>query len=250
MSHIAFHSKEHETVYVHGSERAHMGIVITDMAAAIFPRGVGDEHPFINLVPQAERERWSWTLRGPQAEGWVKIYLSSYSDYQLEFNGTRHESKETVLNTILAMDSDIMSFMVKVDGTCESHGWFPDRDHNHFAAIMRQGLDRHILRSNRGWDAVIDMFEADLNEPIVMSYSVTNGFPNDEICGVMEKDVDEWYETHSQAQQWDASMAALRKLPYLEISGQTLNEQWFLDASTLWDAMESPEWKGEVDGTI
>jgi hypothetical protein len=177
---------------------------------------------------------------------WIPIYFSAHSDTKLHFNGQDHETFETVLNTILAMDSDIMSLMCKIWGNCESHGWFPPEDHEFFAMVMQQGLDRHILRSDKGWESVIEMFNAGLEDPIVMSYSVTEGFPNAELAGKDYEEEEEWWETTTPAEQWDVCMAALKEKPYEKISSETLNGMWFMDAATLWDAMESPEWKGEV----
>lgn len=245
MSYIAFHSKHHLDVHVRGSERFYMQNVMTDMAAAILPHGVGRPHPFSRLIPDTDRD-WRTLLAGNNADRWVSTYLSSHADTKLFFNGELHETTETVLNTILALDSDVLSLMCKIWGNCESHGWFPPENHNWFADVMRQGLDRHILRSDAGWEKVIKMFEADLSDPIVMSYSVTDGFPNAELAGKSYEEEEEWWETTSEAEQWDVCMAALKEKPYEKISSETLNGMWFRDAATLWDAMESPEWKGEV----
>lgn len=243
MSYIAFHSKRHKTVKVRGSERAHMGILVTDMAASILPRGLGARDNFTKLIPENYRDEWTSLLSGPGREEWLRTYLGGFSQKKLIFNGAEHNCSETALNTVLAMDSDVMSLMCKIDGTCESHGWFPSEDHNWFASVMEQGLDRHILRSDSGWEDVIKVFQDDLDEPIVMSYSVCDEFPNPYFFDLDAEACEAWYENQSDDEQWDSAMAALREMPYLEINSNTLNSQWFLDAATLWDAMESPEWR-------
>jgi hypothetical protein len=244
MSYIAFHTKGREAVKVRGSERAHMGILMADIAAAVLPRGLGSVHPFVNIIPVRDQDRWVPQLTEGRHAMWIPIYLSVHSDTKLHFNGEDHETVETVINTILAMDSDIMSFLAKVWGTCESHGWFAPDDHNWFAAVMQQGLERHLLRSNSGWEQVIELFEADLAEPIVMSYSVTESFPNPWLCEVSAEDEDEWYETNTADERWDKAMTALRQRPHLQITCENLSGQPFLDGATLWDAVESPEWLG------
>lgn len=248
MSHIAFHSKHHDTVKVRGTERAHMSILITDMAAGMLPRGLGQVHPLINIVPKNARGWWEPRLQGQGVDEWVRIYLMSISDNKLKFNGELHHVTETVLNTIMAMESDIMSFMAKVWGTCETHGWFPPEDHSYFAKVIRKGRELNILRADAGWEAVAEMFEAELSDPIVMTYSVTDGFPNPYILGVPELDWDTWGEGRDDDDLWDEAMDALRATPYRKISKETLHGEWFLDAATLWDAVASPEWKENLDG--
>lgn len=246
MSYIAFHSKHHDTAHVRGSERAHMQIMMADMAAAVIPRGLGPVHPFVNLIPARDQDRWAPQLSEGRHATWIPIYFSAHSDTKLRFNGKEHETFETVLNTILAMNSDVMSFMAKVWGNCESHGWFPAEDHTFFADIINEGLINHILRPNKGWDKVLEMFNAGLEDPIVMSYSVTDGFPNAELAGHDYEGDEAWWESTTEEEQWDVCMAALMEKPYEDISAETLNGRWFLDAATLWDAMGSPEWKGDT----
>jgi hypothetical protein len=248
MSYIAFHTKGREEVKVWGSERAHMQLLMADIAAAVLPRGLGSVHPFVNIIPVRDQDRWVPQLTEGRHAMWIPIYLSAHSDTKLHFNGEDHETFETVINTILAMNSDIMSFMAKVWGNCESHGWFPPEDHMFFASIINEGLDRHILRSGKGWDQVLEMFSAGLEDPIVMSYSVTDGFPNAALAGHDYEEDEEWWLNTSAEEQWDVCVAALKEKPYEDISSDTLNGRWFLDAATLWDAVESPEWRGEHEG--
>lgn len=244
MSHIAFHTKGREPVKLRGSERAHFSILSVDIAAATLPRGLDMVPNFINLVPLKDRERWAPQLTAERYDSWVPIYLSSHSQTKLQFNGELHHCTETVLNTIIAMESDVMSLMVKIDGKCEVHGWFAPEDHSWFAAVMRRGLDNNLLRGNSGWEAVIELFESDLSEPIVMSYSVTDGFPNPHICDVSEEDEDEWFEHTTEDEKWDMSMLALRRTDWTQISVENLHNERYLDGATLWDAVASPEWKG------
>jgi hypothetical protein len=249
MSYIGFNTKGREMVKVRGSERAHMQIMFVDIAAAILPRGLGQVHPLLKIIPKSQQWRWEPQLQGPGALEWVQIYLSSHSDNKLEFNGERHNATETVLNTILAMDSNVMSFMAKVWGTCETHGWFPVEDHAYFAKIIRKGRELSILRADAGWEAVAEMFEAELSGPVVMTYSVTDGFPNPYVVGLNdEASIERWYEMLDEDEQWDTAIAGLQSQPHRKISKETLHGEWFLDASTLWDAMESPEWKENADG--
>lgn len=241
MTYIAFHSRD-RTTKVRGSERAHMSILISDITAAILPRGFDSNNDFLKLIPKEARSRWA-SLLATNADEWIRIYFSSFESWPLVYNGEEHPAREVALNTVIAMESDVMSMMAKMTGKCETHGWIDDGDRSWFADIIQKGRDNNILRPDSGWEDVIDHARVADDSALVMSYSVTDPFPNPYVAGVVgEEAVEAWYEQDDDV-QWNQAFWDLRDTPWTNISPANLHTEGYLDGTTIWDAMVSPEWR-------
>lgn len=103
------------------------------------------------------------------------------------------------LNTALAAGSPAVQLAAKINGWCESHLWIDGPDRAWLAGIIKDALDKGIYRrglwyadqpdtprdkwSDQGWGAIVDDLLSRDDEPVVLSYSVCDQFPNREAAG-------------------------------------------------------------------
>lgn len=188
------------------------------------------------------------------------------------------------LNTALVAGSDPVRLAAKINGWCESHAWVDGPDRAWMADIINEGLRAgiyrrelwyadtsdgpHDKRADQGWGQVVDLLRARDDEPVVMSYSVTDGFPNPWIAGWdppidpgwlpdwadgdghnewiamsgaeragwrREHADEQWYDLPAD-QQWELAMAGLRReRPWARIGPDTLAEVTFHYPVTVYD---------------
>ncbi|MEU7170230.1 hypothetical protein ABZ949_01910 [Micromonospora tulbaghiae] len=164
--------------------------------------------------------------------------------------GVEMHTSNLDLNTALVAGSDPIRLAAKIDGWCESHCWVEGPDRAWLASIVDQGLTAGLYRkglwysdtpdgprdkwSDQGWQQVTDLLRARDDEPVVLSYSVCDGFPNPEIAG-QAAESDGWYELPA-AEQWETAMAGLRReRPWARLAPDTLGEVMFGLPVTVYD---------------
>jgi hypothetical protein len=160
---------------------------------------------------------------------------------------------DLALNTLIATHSPVFQFMAKIHGTCEDHAWFEAEHAEWIANLIRQGRKDNVLRPEQGWESVADLCDAvatgTTSGPIVLSYSVCEGFPNADVAAPFwvpnpaaviipdgyaeEEGFDEdgfrrdaawaaWYDLASE-EQWRLAEAGMRARAYSrQISPDTL----------------------------
>jgi len=203
----------------------------------------------------------------------------------LRVAGVDLHTTDVGLNTALLAGSDLIRLAAKIDGWCEVHAWVEGGDRAWLAGIIEQGLRAGMYRQGlwmdnpdsgardkwapMGWDQVIGLLRARDDEPAVMSYSATDGFPNPYVAG-WEPPVDplwrpvwaadgeglaEWQELDDSirkeyhddrigelwaqlpaGQQWELAMDGLRRSrPWARLAPDTLAAQTFGLPVTVYD---------------
>ena len=166
----------------------------------------------------------------------------SYQDLVFSVNGHKVNACDINLNTALMVGSEQIQLAAKIHGWCEAHCWVDGPDRGWLAQIMRDGLEQGVYRAGlwyvsralenmeraedasdrrwveQGWETVIAHLESRDDEPIVMSYSVCDQFPNPDIAGIYPAfayEPDYSYDacTKKQYAEIDASEDAWDKLP-------------------------------------
>lgn len=198
------------------------------------------------------------------------------------------------LNTALVAGSDPVRLAAKLNGWCEQHCWVEGPDRKWLADIIDEGLRTGLYRrgfwyvgevtnmpakdhpnrkwSDQGWDDVLALLRESDDGPVVLSYSVTDGFPNSKIAGwepppmpdgwepdwadteeghaEWERDYptpedkaahyldtagDQWYDLPEE-ERWDMAMAGLRgRRPWAQLAPHTLTEYYFGIPVTVYD---------------
>jgi len=236
MSNIAFHSLSDSTVRVSGRERFRFAHFATQRLRESL--GIADRLADRPSTEQAQR---------------VASLLKNVPDY-LGALGHEHYARDLAmllamgfeaafdlgegcaepipawlcgLNTLIAEGSDPMILAARLHGQCEVHCYVEGKNRAWLAEIVDRGVGAGIYGAPwgyDGWPALAAHLRARDDEPVVTSYSVTEGFPN---AGVAERghlwtpdpdaDGKDWYALPDD-EQWRLCMTALRVgASYLEL---------------------------------
>lgn len=264
MSRIYWHGQHHESELL-GRERAYMGLLPEGIAREVVGRSLGGEHPIARILPSGV------TLPAYKDIDYaVHIYLSGLiDDGKLVWGGQTHNVGDLVLNTAIATGSPYLALLARLHGYCESHAWVAEKDREWLAGIIDGGRAVNIFRPDMGWESVAEHLRNGDGGPVVTSYSVCDGFPSnpprwmDEawppeqigkwdyaaLTAEQKKSVDDksdsWYDIPTD-EQWRIAFDALQKDWWLQLTPENLTQPMFSGTATLWDAVASPEYRGEV----
>lgn len=175
---------------------------------------------------------------------------------ELHVAGVQLGSMNVDLNTALVAGSDPIRLAAKIAGWGEAHAYIEGPDRAWVADIIDQALDAGLYRrtlrsadldgapreSSQGWEGVQELLRQRDDEPVVLSYSVADPFPNAEIAGIeLPRDKygdpigDTWYELPDE-EKWAKAMAGLRLTrPWARLAPDTLAEVAFHLAVTVYD---------------
>lgn len=191
MSAVRFHFGEGEVLQVRGMERAAMDFHTQKIAvgAAGLVSGMGpawdDREAMQKFGPYLSKDFWAEGAAEKIARG----LTSSLRDMGIfSWRGERIGMWSLVLNTALAVGSDPIRLCAKIHATCEIHGFFEGKDRDWFAGLIEEGLEDGVFRKDfenlhggrwsMGWPELIEQLRKNDTEPVVMSFTVTDGFPD------------------------------------------------------------------------
>ena len=270
MSRVYFHSLSGEAELL-GSERYHLSALAK---ATALGQVIRSPERFRALLPPGHYLR---QLRSNHPDAWAGWYETALrtSDKAIEYQGEAIESFALLLNTALETGDEALQLAARIDGQCEIHGWVDGPNRKWLAAMMQAAVDSGLFRqgfwvepgaggkrlwSAQGWDEVIALLLARDDEPVVMSYSVCESFPNPAAAGVspaIEDDPDDEYEDAREAfnlspkpDQWAACMAKLRTgTNGLEFRPDNWAEFRFMHKLSMADLM-ADDWETRLRETV
>lgn len=226
MSRIYFTTPTDEAE-VRGWERAWMGLVTAKAGATLIREAISVEtlrDRFINPNHSLMNRRSPNQLDAEWAR-WFDLSLATHYDLETLMVGVDGEplnAWEVSLNTLMAAGSDVMRLMARIDAQCESHGYIEGPARAWFAGLIEDGRRSNMLRADSGWESVVELARADDRTPMVMSYSVTDGFPNPRTSTFELPEGDEDCESWGALpleRRWELGMEWLRAHPgKLELS--------------------------------
>ncbi len=268
MSRVYFHSPSGDAELL-GSERYHLSGLAK---ATAMGQVIQDPERFRALLPPGH---YLSQLRSNHPDAWAGWHETALKtgDVVIEYEGQPIESFALLLNTALETGDEALRLAARIDGQCEIHGWVDGPNRKWLAGMMRAAVDAGVFRrgflagpgpggervwSEQGWDEVIALLLARDDEPVVMSYSVCEGFPNPTAAGVvsMEDDPDEEFEDAREAfdllprsEQWAACMAELRTgVNGLEFKPDNWEEFRFVHRLSMLDLM-TEDWEERLRET-
>lgn len=259
MSRIYFHS-EHATAEVYGPERAYAGNLCSGLALGVLPLDdyPSSPAPIRRLVPKSSYvHEYTGHYFQSHFETWFRVGMS---DAYFELDGARHDTFTLGLNTAYVLGGDAVKLLARLHGQCEIHVYVEGPHRAWLADIIARGRETKILRPEMGWESVIDLLRARDDEPVVTSYSVCDGFPNQGIAraeGVWESpalvredadgddedayDDDAWYDLPYE-EQWRVALQALRaqnaRRP-LELTPEIWDTFYFGSGVTAFDVVDA-----------
>jgi hypothetical protein len=217
VSRIYFHTPD-ETAEVKGSERAYMRMLAADVALAVLKPDYLSRDWLMSITdgPDYLDEEEHWKQRW---ETWFRL-----GEGDLIASGEKIGAGELALNTLIALGSELMKFVARVDGSCEDHAWCAPENAGWLGALIRQGRRENVLRPRQGWGDVADLFlRARIRgDYVVCSYSVSDSFPNRYVVGehgeLLPSETEEaaehrWYEL-SDRERWDLALEAIKARKY------------------------------------
>ncbi|MEV4393375.1 hypothetical protein [Nonomuraea sp. NPDC049607] len=181
------------------------------------------------------------------------------SGLDLDVAGVRLNTGNVDLNTALAVGSDPMRLAAKIAAWGSQHAFIEGPDRAWAADIVDQGLAAGPFRKQLtsqavphgpkrtvelGWGDVLALLRERDDEPVVLSYSAGESFPNATIAG-WEPPLDEddepvwdgWYELPA-AEKWTRAMAGLRERRWwARLAPDTLAEVTFSLPVTVYDLL-------------
>lgn len=265
MSRVYFHS-EHAEAELRGSERAWLGSLVDAIAFGFIDRHL-DATQLLSLTAPGhwlhneDRARPGWALLFHDR---VRLALGSASDGDpvLQWRGHRIDTFALRLNTAIKYGSDPVKLAARIHGQCEIHAFIEGKNRAWLAALMQQGLDAGIYRKglwyvdrpthgepaarqsdrkwvDQGWDSVIALLRLRDDEPVALSYSVCDQFPNRKAARWAPPPMPEgwaptWAASEEGRAQWERDYPELWQR----------EDRYRSDAADLWyDLPEAERWE-------
>ncbi len=235
MSSVAFHSPNHDTVRVGGAERIWAGLLCTRIMHGVW--GLDDfptlDRPPLNrllrMVPDGHYVHDYARRADPGGTSRALCAALSVDADCLSWNGHCVDGFTLALNTALVIGGDPLRLSARVHGSCEIHGWVDGPNRAWLADVVEEGLTSGVLRrahqtQYENWPGVVALLRSTSRTPVVMSYSVTESFPNAHLArpptklysamtederAACDAEVEAWYELDAGT-QWEQAFAALQ----------------------------------------
>lgn len=227
MSRIYFHTQHDGEAEVLGAERAWLNAQNRRVTMLAMP----DRERVLSKV---RPDHW---LHDRTGEYWTQGLLTAISVGESVFthDGEPVATFDLVLNTALRIGTDEACLIARLDGQCEIHGYIEGANRTWGADLIERCLENGLLRytvtgtdkhgrprqpSLIGWLDVIELLRRRDDEPVVMSYSVCDGWPNERVAlgadpddDMVEDESEEWAEL-SRDERWRRALDGLRGRPH------------------------------------
>jgi len=216
VSRVYFHSPSGEAE-LRGSERAYAGCLVDRLAlACLDPDGFDMRERLLPLVPLTSY------LHAVKAEHFPRSFETWWGRHPLRahprWGDVPYDTFTMSLNTAVVMGSDTIELLARLHGTCEIHGYVEGEHREWLAEIIDEGRETKVLRPDQGWEDVAALLRSRGDEPVVMSYSVCDQFPDAALAIAAgtwsapegDEDHDAWYNLTAE-EQWRLAMDGLRR---------------------------------------
>lgn len=191
MSRVYFHSPSGEAE-LWGGERHWLGSFCGDLARGFFDV-VHDHEKIGALCSGPGYLQYPGTQNLEKFWAWQKSALlsltSSVSDDFMSWKGHRIPSWHLVLNTVCRTGSDAAILAARIHSQCEIHCYVEGPDREWLAGLVDAGLESGVFRNLapykavHDWHEVTDFLRSRDDEPVILSYSVCEQFPDPDVIG-------------------------------------------------------------------
>lgn len=185
MSHITFASENLEA-RVSGPEMARMHLLCGDLLKASVGRLYDSKESPSWLRKYLPPDFYALGSVGAEFDQLARNWLGRYESYLL-IAGERISCRALALNTAMAIGNDAIKFVARMNAQCELHCYVRGRNRAWLADIIARGYEARILRFGMGWEGAIHILRADSRDAVILSYSVTDPFPDMQM--VYERDL-------------------------------------------------------------
>jgi hypothetical protein len=262
MSRVYFHSR-HGDAELRGSERAHCGLLVDHLTDGFLGSIYHDD---VDRILGLIRPDHYLHKTDRQSPGWIPMWRDTFATaFRSGFYGEMFtwkdkeiESFALRLNTALKYGNDTVRLAARLHGQCEIHCYVEGINRAWLASVIAEGLNAGIFRegqwytdrnderkwSDQGWRDVIKLLLDRDDEPIVMSYSVCDQFPNADVAHWSPPPMPEgwapyWAQTEDGRAEWEQGYpeAADREALYADCS----SDLWY-------ELPEDERWRRALEG--
>lgn len=212
MSNILFETTKGEA-YLAGAERAYAANLIAKLGQVILLNefmDVSRKQAFQAILPEGHRLR----LMPAESSYWEFSFRASFGmgDGHFVIEDQPVDWLAIQLNTAFAIGNAQLKLLARLHGQCELNPWIPASESMWMAGTIKDGLRSGVYRQGMGWECVLDLLDK-AEEPIVISYSVTDGFPSPSHAGISAEE----FEKLEYCDAWEASLKGLMQRKELKI---------------------------------
>lgn len=234
MSCIYFHSYNTK-VAVHGSERAHFGVLCRNLVWNVLSSYAEDS----TTAPSVLRRlfpKGHYLLDSKEFKIDCVNYLGGSPLEYVYLGDEKIQIFELQLNTALSMGANFIQLAARLHGQCEVHAYVEGKNRKWLAEIIKKGRASKFYRDGMGWEMVIKLLESDHTTPIVTSYSDCRSFPNSTIAGYPDNN-SKAFPLLPRERQWELALKVIRQ-PHsgLELKPEDWDDNHFskgIDANKL-----------------
>lgn len=214
MSRVYFHSPSGEAE-LNGSERAHFGCLVRDAAVRVLD--LSDAAHIRRLRELVARDHYLAPMEDAMFARSFETCMRVSSPV-LSFADQPIGMFTLVLNTALLDADDQMRLAARIEGQCEIHAYIEGPNRAWVADMIDRGLETGLYRKgmyvdnradgshgpwrSQGWENVLTLLRSRDDEPVVMSYSVCDSFPNPDAMEDQPPMPDGWRPDHWSEQEW------------------------------------------------
>lgn len=227
-----------------GSERAHMGLLCSDLTVGVFGAGHSFARDVLPHITHFKTEEYQGFGSALNFQRDFELMLSVPSGKSFHVDGESFDVFSVCLNTALAIGNDAVKLCARLHGQCEIHAWIDGPSRKWMESIIYRGLRQGVLRKNQGWEEVSAFLVERDDESVVTSYSVCDRFPSAASSGwTDEHDGDDFYDL-STAEQWAYAFKAHRPTgpgPEIDPAKWSFPEYFFTHGETALSLLEKAD---------
>jgi hypothetical protein len=238
MSRVYFHSPSGEAE-LWGGERAWLGGLCSDIAVGILDPASNYDR-LRSLVKPGHYVSQGGAGPAQWASSLALAVRVGFDGSVFAWNGHDIDSFDLVLNTAVAVGSDVTKLAARIHGQCEIHCYCEGIDRAWLAQLITRGRDQGVLRDlhkfrdlESSWESIARFLLDRDDEPVVMSYSVTDSFPNRHAADWAPPDDPDWIpEYYRDTDDWAAMSEDERE----QVRADHAGDRWYdLPDSERWD---------------
>ena len=220
MSRIIFETQS-KSAEVSGSERFHFAHLTSRITSVLLDLEQNTDL-ILNALPADHYLKHSHNLSRSDLIRQMQTSLEVDS-LNMEVNGRKINSWHLVLNSASNIGGDALKLAVRIHAQCEIHGYVNGENRAWTAGIIEEGLG-DVFRTGMGWESVIELLRESSNEPVIMSYSITDNF--------REMGYSDWLSSRLKELDVELEEEDEEGNSYAYL----LEEEWYeLDDKTRWD---------------
>lgn len=208
MSRIYFHCESGEEAELRGSERAHAGCMVNDIAWSLLGARFNEDR----LRPLLPADCFALNHRYDQFASSLVLWLGVGGDGKFILPGGKTiDAFSLALNTALCVGNDQVRLLARLHGQCEIHAYVAGANRAWLAGQIDEGRRTGLFREGQGWEEVAALLRTRDDRPVVTSYSVYEQFPNASAADISQS---KW-ERMSRQRRWEAAFS--KPEPFLEM---------------------------------